>query len=133
MTNPPGDAGDAGDAGGNRHDWHRDRNSPPHHRTTRHATLLAELRRRHAAAQRITGGDPLSAAEAALGRSVEHDRTAERPEVTEIQVAAAIITARDLLGKGYPPIFDRETLTAVWRVDKELAVLCHLLQTAEAP
>lgn len=88
---------------------------------------VAGHRRRREAAQRLPPlcsgrRDPLTATERALGRSRDHPRTAHRPTVTRHQAEAARVAARLLLGLGVRPIFDVETLRAMWRLDPDLAV-----------
>jgi hypothetical protein len=88
------------------------------------SALLPQLQRRQQAAGRIVGGDPLTAAERALGRSREHPRTASRTP----QVAGVRDAADHLLALGLPPLFDVETLRELWWRDRELAE--HLARLA---
>jgi hypothetical protein len=72
--------------------------------------LLAQLRRRYEAAQRLPGGDPLSPAERALGRSREHPHP-DRPPLTEVQLDGWRAAILHLHGHGLTAIVP----LSVWR------------------
>jgi hypothetical protein len=83
--------------------------------------LLRQLQRRVGAAKRIPGGDPLTPAERALGRSREHPRP-DRPPLTPKQLDAAVDAVDHLLAHDLLPLLDAEICRALWRAGhRELA------------
>jgi hypothetical protein len=92
---------------------------------------VAALRRRHAAAARMPGGDPLSAAERALSRERERERT---ESLTEQALDGWVAASRHLMSLGYPPVVPMPVLRALWRrrADRELALMLARIQGAAA-
>jgi hypothetical protein len=88
--------------------------------------LLAQLQRRHAAAKRIPGTDPLSPAERPLGREREHPRSNVDPPLTSHQLDSWAIVARHVLDAGYMPLVPLDVRRSLWRrggTDRRLAEL----------
>jgi len=133
MTTPPvGAGGGQGERFGG--SFSPDYAIPHRYPTTlahgRGVELLRQLQRRHDAAQRVSGGDPLVPAERALGREREHRRPyrPHRPPLTDYALDGWAAAARHVLDSGHVPIVPVDVARRLWRrgsADRELAELLH--------
>jgi hypothetical protein len=91
---------------------------------SRGAELLAQSRRRHAAAARLPGRDPLDTTEIALGCEREHPRT-HALSLSEHDLVAWADACLFLIERGLPPIVPMPVCQALWvrgGADRQLAV-----------